>query len=372
MPRKPHHSDRRGAVLILFLVLFPLLILIVGFSIDYAHMQRARTELRRGTDLAAKAAALSLALDTDESIALQTAIDVAKENDVAGAELKLAASDVIFGTSRKNDDGSFRFISGGSPRNSVQIVGSRTEGSLSGPVSTYFGALYNSPTFEPQFSATAAFVNTDICLVLDRSSSMKWKVIGGSQSDVQGDRCVPPNANSRWVALEEAVNAFIDVMENSPAIQKVAMVSFATEVTACGNDFLGVEVDVPLSKNFSPIRTAMADRAASTMSGNTDIALGIQEGQKVLTGSGARSTAYKFMIVMTDGRYTEDDPTPYAAIAAANDIQVYTITFSDGASKDDMIAVADAGHGVHYHADSTADLITVFESLAGTISKVIE
>ena len=359
-------------MLVLFLVLFPILLLIAGFSVDYAHMQRTRTELRRATDLAAKAAALSLAQTADEGIALQVAMDIAAENDVAGDPLQLSASDVIFGTSSQNEDGTYGFDAGGFPANTVRISGNRTEESASGAINMYFGSLYNSPTFEPTISATAAFVNTDICLVLDRSASMKRNAKTGSLAD--GDRCLPPTKNSRWAALEEAVNAFIDIMEDSPAIPNVAMVSFATDSSTCGIETMGVETDVPLVgvAGLSSIRIAMADRSARPMVGNTDIALGIQVGQSVLTSADARPSAFKFMIVMTDGGYTEEDPVPYAKIAAANNLKVHTITFSDAANQEDMISVANAGNGIHYHAETTEDLIAVFEELAGSITRVIE
>lgn len=370
---KATKSNRRGAMLVLFLVLFPILLLMVGFSVDYANMQRTRTELRRATDLATKAAALSLSQTSDEAIALQVAIDVAAENDVAGDPLQLTADDVVFGTSVQNGNGTYEFSPGGSPIDSVRIVGRRTDGSPNGPINMYFGALYNSPTFSPQLAATAAFVSTDVCLVLDRSGSMRRKVVNGSLADIQ-NRCASPDDKSRWAALEEAVNAFIDIMENSPANPKVSMVSFASETTSCDVSYEGAEVDVPLvgAAELSQIRTAMADRTTKPMVGNTDIALGIQVGQSVLTSSDARTSAYKFMIVMTDGGYTEDNPVPYAEIAAASDMRVYTITFSNSANQEDMISVAKAGNGLHYHAESTADLITVFEALAGSLTRVIE
>ena len=116
----------------------------------------------------------------------------------------------------------------------------------------------------------------------------------------------------------------------------------------------------------------MADRSSSVWWGGTDIARGIEEGQAVLTSSDARPTAYKFMIVMTDGRYTESDPVPFAEIAGANGITIYTITFSDGANKDDMRLVANAGNGNHYHADDAADLDAVFRSLGGAISNLVQ
>ena len=334
-------------------------------------MQRSRTELRRATDLAAKAASLSLSIYSDESIARQVAMDVASENDVAGSELKLDFNDVVFGNASEKGDGTFGFLADASPMNSVRILGSRTADSPSGAINTYFGALYASPTFEPTFSATAAFVNTDICLVLDRSGSMKWNVIGGGPDDTP-NRCLLPTSDCRWRALESAVNSFVDVMESSPADEKVAMVTFATENSLCGTNIPVVSVDQPLSSNLTNIRSSMADRSSSVWWGGTDIARGIEEGQAVLTSSDARPTAYKFMIVMTDGRYTESDPVPFAEIAGANGITIYTITFSDGANKDDMRLVANAGNGNHYHADDAADLDAVFRSLGGAISNLVQ
>lgn len=369
--RNQHGRERRGAVLVLFLVLFPLLILIVGFSIDYAHMQRTRTELRRATDLAAKAAALSLSIDSDEGLARQVALDVALENDVAGDPMLLGMSDVIFGSSTQNFDGSVGFNAGGFPTNAVRVIGDRTAGSASGAVGTYFGGLYDAPTFEPKLAATAAFVNTDICLVLDRSSSMK-RTVSDDSTGPPPPACQPPSVDSRWTALQTAVNSFIDVMENSTATEQVAVVTFASDLTACGSTFNRVTVDEPLGTNLSAIRTAMANRSSSVWEGNTDIASGIEEGQSVLTGSNARPTAHKFMIVMTDGRYTESDPVPFAQIAGINGITVYTITFSAGANQADMIDVADAGNGIHYHADDAEDLVAVFRSLGGAISNLVQ
>ena len=59
--------------MILTVLLLPILVLIVGFSVDFAHMQRVRTELRRSADLAAKASAAVLAETADQGSARQAA-----------------------------------------------------------------------------------------------------------------------------------------------------------------------------------------------------------------------------------------------------------------------------------------------------------
>ena len=44
-------TNRRGSILTMVLILLPVLVLFVGFAIDYAYMQRARTELSEGDGL---------------------------------------------------------------------------------------------------------------------------------------------------------------------------------------------------------------------------------------------------------------------------------------------------------------------------------
>ena len=369
--RHRYGSEKRGAILVLFLVLFPLLILMVGFSIDFAHMQQTRTELRRSTDLAAKAAALSLSINSDKQLATQAASDIAAENTIAGSPLILGPSDVVFGSSVQKPDGTFVFTEKAHPTNSVRVIGDRTAGSASGSIGTYFGALYDAPTFEPKLSTVAAFIHTDICLVLDRSSSMK-RLATDDSTGAPPEQCQLPSPDSRWAALEHAVDSFVDAMENSSASEQVAVVTFGTDITRCDVTLPRASVDQPLVSNLDLIRTTMTDRSNSIWEGGTDIASGIAEAQNVLTGPDARETAYKVMIVMTDGSYTEDDPVPFAESAALEGITIYTITFSPGANQPNMIAVADAGNGFHYHADDADDLDAVFQSLGGAISRLVQ
>jgi hypothetical protein len=368
-------------MLVLIALLLPVLLMLVGFSVDLANMQRVRTELRAATDLSSKAAAhaLSVAGNQNGDFGKQDAIDagktVALANSVGGEPLILKDADFVFGRSVELGNGSWTFTAGVTPPNAVRLTGRRTAASSNGGVFLHFGRFYGQDTFEPTATATSSFRQVDICLVLDRSSSMKLSV--GDTAGLLGSgnprTCNLPYADCRWVALETAVNIFLDRLEESTADEAVALVTFAGGTYApCGETNTDVSTDQTLSDDVDNIRNAMHSRSTSIWNGMTDIDRGIDRGHAVLTGHTARANAEKVMIVLTDGVYTGVDPVPSAAAAHASGAIVHTITFSNGANQVDMQAVAATGGGASYHAVDAATLNEIFTKLAGTITILTE
>lgn len=365
---------RRGAMIVLVAALLPVLLLIAGFAVDLANMQFVRSQLRATTDLAVKAAAATLSTSGDVASARNVGKAVAAENEVAGQPLVLENGDFEFGSATQQPGGNWAFVQGGFPLNAVRLTGRRTAGSPSGPVGLFFGSLFGAAAFEPQVAATASFIDVDICLVLDRSSSMKLAVDDPAGLMGEGDsrECDTPWTDSRWVALENAVQTFISRMNVSIAQEQVAVVTFASDNETCDSEVDEASVDQDLTLTLSQINSAMAARTSSVWNGMTNIDSGIVKGHEVLTGSQARVTALKVMIVLTDGVYTGNYPVPYAEDAYDDDIVVHTITFSDGANQSDMQAVAAAAAGLHYHAPDATTLNNVFDELAGSISILTE
>lgn len=67
------------------------------------------------------------------------------------------------------------------------------------------------------------------------------------------------------------------------------------------------------------------------------------------------------MIVLTDGYHNRGtEPIHAANQAAAEDIEIYTITFGNHADIARMQAIANATGGEHYHAPNAAALKDVF------------
>jgi hypothetical protein len=339
-------------------------------------MQRVRTELRSATDLAAKAAGDTLSNTSSESLARQVGTDIAALNLVNGQPLTLAQADIVFGRSTKQPDGSWDFSAGTTPKNAVQVHGSRASDSADGAVPTFFGTLYGHTTFEPEFQSVAAFVDTDICIVLDRSGSMKLAATDPSTSGPSsGDLryCAAPYADSRWMALDAAIQTFVTELQTTIGIEHVAMVTFASDFTSvCGETNSVASVDQDLTSNLGLISAAMSSRSTSVWNGRTDIKAGVELGHVALIGPLARPNADKVMIVFTDGQYTEDDPVPAGALASADGITVHTITFSPGASQQNMQDLANAGNGQHFHADTANDLDNIFRELAASMTIIVK
>jgi len=379
--RFDRRGNRTGGMLVLIAFLLPVLLVIVGFSVDLANMQRVRTELRAATDLGSKAAAHALSMasinspDQGRQAARNAANAIASANRVGGEALQFSTSDFVFGRSTKQGAGNWVFVPNASPPNSVRLTGRRTTGSASGAIALNFGALYGHAQFEPVTTATSSFRSVDICLVLDRSSSMKLSVSDTAGLMGGGDprECDLPYADSRWIALENAVNVFLTQLEQSTADEHVSLVTFSGGgYSPCGEINHTVTTDQILTGNMNSVRDAMYVRSTSVWNGMTEIDAGIQRAHAELTTDPARANTEKIMIVFTDGVYTSADPVPAAQAAQAAGIMVHTITVSAGANQSDVVAVANAGGGGSYHAPDAQTLNDIFYTLAGSIAILTE
>ena len=285
-------KQRQGAILVVVAILLPVFLLIVGFSVDLALMQSVRTETRAVADLSAKAAAGELSRTQNVAKARAAARDVAGSNLIAGAPVSLENQDIVFGNSAPQPDGSWAFQAGGSPLNSIEVNVRRTSGGPNGAVGMVFGRLYGRATMEHQMAATASFLDVDVCLVLDRSSSMKLSTTdpAGGMSGGDPRQCVAPWADSRWVAVENAVSLFITQLQTTPALEHVALVTFASDFTSpCGETNTEASVDRDLLADLTLINQAMSNRSNTVWNGNTNIDAGIRVARNVLTGPQARN-----------------------------------------------------------------------------------
>ena len=362
-------SKRKGAFAVLFAILLPVIIVFLGFSIDFANMQRTRNELRVVADLASKAASDTLArTDGDLEAARQTAKQVGLNNFVAGQALTLSDDEIVFGRSTlDNSTGAWTFNEGGSPANAVRILAARDTEAVDGPVPLMFGRFYGVPHFETSQQATAGFQDTDIVLVLDRSRSMKRDVDASvpAPPDIQN---ITPPPGSRWLALEQAVNIFLDELDGTNSTERVGLVTFSSQKGAIPASTL----DSVLSEDTQPVRDALQNLTNSVWSGRTDIEAGIKEA-RVHIQRESHDIRKRVVIVLTDGKYNEGFNPAIEALKCGDDgMIVHTITFSSEANKADMIETAAAGRGEHYHAPDDVLLRDIFKRLAASLSVLQE
>ena len=365
-------KTRRGAIAVLVGLLTIVFLSSVVLSVDVAYMQLSRTRLRSATDAAARAAgeALSRAQDLDAS--RQAAKDIAQLNLVAGAPLLLDDSDIVFGNSTQEAGGAWSFVAGGEPINAVRVNGRRTRSAPSGSIPTLFGKVFAVFDFEPVQDATVVRLDRDICIVVDRSSSMKLYLTDTAPTMSTGDPrfCQPPDmSQSRWSALSLAFDRFVTALETTPQLEHLSLVSYGSSGTWCSHGNQASSIDQALSENYSDATSAMGSLSGSKFNGATNIEAGINSGISALTNETyARPFAAKTMVLMTDGHYTQGTaPSLVAPDAVGHDIVIHTVTFGDGADQDEMRAVAEATGGNFYHAPDAETLQDVFEEIALTL-----
>ncbi|MEN1682192.1 MAG: VWA domain-containing protein [Planctomycetota bacterium] len=368
--------DRRGAILVLVAVILPVFALLAAFAIDVAWMQLVRTELRTATDAASRAGAKTLSMEQDQALARAAAIDAASRNNVGGRALGLAPADVQFGNSAQpNPSARFAFRDASTPINAVHVDGRRTAGSPDGPVPLFFGRLLGVNTFEPTQSATSTMLDRDICLVIDRSGSMGLDLF--TLGDRNGQNCGPLSNRTRFVALANAVDAFIAELELTFPREQLALASYSSNVTRnCGRgrrfSYPMADIRQQLTFNYAGTSQAMADFVRVGIGGSTAIGEGLRRGIQALEGPNARPFAVKTIVLMTDGIHnTGVEPVVIAQQARDRDFTVHTVTFSAGADQSRMRATADITGGKHFHADTAGDLTEVFREIARTLPVLI-
>lgn len=369
---------RRGAMAVFILILLGVFLVAVAFSLDVGYIQLTRTQLRSATDASARAAAeaLSRTEGQNEEDAMETARLAAKavaaQNLVAGESLGLFDDDIVFGNSTRQANGSWDFEAGGTPVNSVRVYGLRTEDSASGPVQLFFGKLLGRGFYEPKQSSTVVRLDRDICLVVDRSSSMKLYLDDTSPLMSTSDSrfCKAPHATlSRWAALHAAVDEFLVELENTPQLEYVGLASYASNYSSCSTWNAEAEINLQVATNQAAVSNAVDTLSSRVWNGATNISAGLDAGVAALTNPNTtRPFAAKTMVLFTDGQWTHGRPLSDAAHDAADkDITIHTVTFGDGANQSDMQMVAEITGGNHYHAPDAQTLREIFREIALTL-----
>ena len=376
-------GKRKGAAIAFIAISLPVFLVVAAVSVDLAYMQLVRTELRASTDAAAKAGAVLLSRAASVSDVRTAAIDAALLHRVGGSPHSISDAEIELGRSVRQSDGSWAFTAGAQPYTSVRVASTLTGASAP---SLFFGGVLGIDSFTPSKSATATYSENDVCVVVDRSHSMcfdlsgiAWAYPPGTPTDPDPVAYPPHSTLSRWARLEEAVNLFVQTVQNTTTTTKLSLVSFGSEITLAtyeggltGRTFESTTLDVTLGQDYSGINTKMAARGSDIMLGGTNLSGGIDLGVSVLTGPDARPYATKTMIVMTDGQWNEGrHPLNAATDAKANGITIHTVTFLEGADQTDMRNVAKNTGGRHYHASNGDELVSIFEELALTLPVVL-
>lgn len=328
-------------MLVLIAVLLVLFLACVAFSVDIAYMDLVHAELRTATDAAAKAAVTMLNVTNDVNRARQAAKEIAESNRVAGWPLVLDDTDIVFGRVEFQSNGLSVFRPGATPYGAARISGRKLAASASGSVPLFFGSVLGRPEYEPTLTATAARLDCDVCLVLDRAGSM---LLAG-----------------KLEALKSAVPDFLDVLNPVSQQTQVGLVSFGNTAS----------VNQGFTSNFSLVGQATANLQAG---GLQLIGNGMNAGKNLLLNDPLRQFNQKFMVLAVDGaQYVDEagtqltDPETVARQAAGQGIVIHTIAVGLYADQTLLANIAALTGGTFHPAPDGATLQQVFRTVANSI-----
>ena len=411
--KKGFANKRRGSVIALMALLLPVLAMLAAFCINTAHMELTRTELVIATDASAKAAGRAFSEVQTVAAAKTAARVTAALNTVNGDPLRIrendSANEIEFGLSTQPDGYRGRYYfekiptaqvaNGSVVASAIRVNGLRNGEGLSGRVPLIIPGLLSKDDFSTVQNSVAMQVDRDISMVLDRSGSMNdivWDWPDGTSPwnnetkdaavdagimRVRRGRYYYRNGNnsttfqqwawedhfglgeaprSPWEYLEMSVEAFVDVLDATAQEEQISIASYSDSG----------RLDTWLEKDHSRIESVVNNMSPD---GNTAIGLGMQEGIQALLDAAARPFAAKTMVVMTDGMHnTGIDPVGVAqGFMNSYNLTIHTVTFGAGADEERMISVANIGGGRHYHADTGAELIAIFEQIANNLPTIL-
>ena len=188
-----------------------------------------------------------------------------------------------------------------------------------------------------------------------------WETMINSSSSWWTRTPAPPF--SRWAFLVDGVDAFLDVLDGTDQEELVTLVIFNNTATLA----------LDLRTDYQSIRNYVEDVVPYE---GTAIGDGLLRGRpELMDGTSARPFAAKTIVVLTDGENNgaSDPKTVTENMVAVDPITVHSVTFAtDNANaKLAMDDVAEAGNGVHYHADTGPDLVGVFREIANNLPTIL-
>ena len=184
---------------------------------------------------------------------------------------------------------------------------------------------------------------------------------------------------SRWDYLNNGVDAFLDVLNLTDQEELVSLVTFSDDAQLELNLQDSTDDDgqaPPFTGGYPNVRRFLSGIEPD---GKTAIGDGLLAGLPPLIpneddpNSRARPFAARTIIVLTDGNNNRgvDPGQAVRQVVDDHDITIHTVTFTPGADQAAMQAVADAGHGRHYHDDNGTMLVAIFEEIANNLPTVL-
>ena len=375
-------TQHKNGVIIPFLAVgFVVMIALLMFTVDISYMQMVRTELRVAADVAVKAGVVTLRETQDVDKSKAKVQEILRVNQVAGKALEISDENIAIGNSTQAEDGSWKFNDGKKPFNSIKLEVGFDEKSANGTVNLFFSRYFTNSTFSPRVTAIASNTQTEIILCLDRSHSMCWDLSGNDwqyppkiMKKKDPYKYKPDKKESRWAALTEAVDTFIDVVQKQEPKPRVALITWGSlidentpEGAATGLYFPASTLETQLNENDKiKMKKIVVGKSDAPMLGGTEMSTGITTSVTELEQPYVNPLASRVIILMSDGKWTHGyEPIIAAQAARDKGIIIHTIGFLNEANSTDTLRlIAETTGGKYYPASNREELIAAFTELS--------
>ncbi|PHQ36808.1 VWA domain-containing protein [Rhodopirellula bahusiensis] len=360
-------EKRRGAVIVLLVIMLPVLLILAAYVINVAYVEAVTADSQVVTDAAVCAAGRVYIQTGDKDAALAAARDAAARNPVAGQVVPINMDDLEFGISvRESLEEGYVFeplAEGEELGNAVRLTTLSLANSPQPVFSPLFPTMGTNLQIRPQRVAVSTQSTMDVALVIDRSGSMAYA------SDETPDPYVNPASappgwtygepvppNSRWLDLVASVNSFNGFLDDSPQYEKLCLATYSDNASR----------DCELTHTYSAISDQLDAVSYQFNGGGTSVGYGLEHGLAALTdATHARKFAVRVMVLMTDGHHnTGKSPESMTYHLQNHGVTLFTITFSDDADQSRMSNLAKACGGENFHATDASQLQNAFQKIA--------
>ncbi len=363
------NNSRAGATMVALVFLLPVLFILAAMAINLAYIQVVNTKVQIVTDAAVRSAGRIYAETGDEAQALVAAQQMSALNPVESIVVPVGASDLEYGLSERDSKDKAYTFTPGTNGNAVRLTTNSFAAGAGSALQPFFPTFGSTFDIRPTCTATNSQTTLDVAVIVDRSGSMAFAANetsgGGTPAAAPsgwsfGDP-VPPN--SRWLDLVASVNGFCDELTQTAKVEKVGLVSYAD--TAKREENLTDDYTKIANRNF---------KISSVFDGGmTAVGDAILEAIDAVTEpKHCRPWANNALVLMSDGKHNAgSDPLIAAAAAAAEDIPIYTVSFSAEADQTLMQQIADLTGGTHYHAVNAQQLNDAFRNIARRLPSML-
>jgi len=367
-------TNRHGAMLPLMALVLVSLLTFIAFSINTSWMQLSKTRAQSAADLASASALTYFSDNAGRShgtrvrgaIKVGAKILAQNENTPGAAGSSRINLGYLAGEVQHNPD----FVL---DKRQVSAVKIGADSSSSSEVPVFFGELLGRETIRITAESISSIEPIEVVLCLDASRSMN-RLANGRRAP-NGNN-VPPAEGSRWFALIDTVDLFLNEVRSRSPRTRVSLVTFGGGLRA---GRVSSPLDADHVRRELPFHLVDSTEIVDKLKSYTEFpALGfgtfifdaIEESTDVLLETG-NPRAKRFIILLSDGRQftgrnRRADPRPAPVVATsravAMGIPIHTINYQRVANEE-LLEVARATGGDALDASDEDQLRNAFEVL---------